>query len=66
MEGMCHSGGYEQPSRQGMPNWNSPIPVWRDGRYGNMAVNNWNLYQFSSVAGQEVLDLYQNLELILP
>lgn len=31
-----------------------------------MAVNNWNLYQFSSVAGQEVLDLSQNLELVLP
>lgn len=32
---MCHSGGYEQPSRQGMPNWNSPIPAWE--RWGDMA-----------------------------
>lgn len=31
-----------------------------------MAVNNWSLRQFSSVEGQEVLDLSQNLELVLP
>ena len=36
------------------------------GRYGYMAVNNWSLRQFSSVEGQEVLDLSQNLELVLP
>ena len=30
-----------------------------------MAVNNWSFHQFSSVEGQEVLDLSQNLELVL-
>lgn len=32
---MCHSGGYEHQSRQGMPNWNGPIPAWET--WGDMA-----------------------------
>lgn len=31
-----------------------------------MAVNNWSLPQLLSVEGQEVLDLSQHLELVLP
>ena len=32
---MCPSGGDEHQSRQGMPNWNGPIPAWE--RWGDMA-----------------------------